>query len=548
MDKETEGCVTDYKIYNDDQTTQSSSHQRNIKILLGVIVVIFLIALFVLFKDRIMSVLIPDSGIFEHDNTGDKGATLDDGNDDQNGSYIGDVLFIENDYSVKLSLLSTYNYVSDSLLLDDLRVYQSQGNKEIKGYETPQRDTALQYMMDRVGEQQEGMCARSVSEALLSAGMSSGKHFRYTPIAAAGSSCFNFVNESTRELNYKCEAYTWKDLVDKNYAPRKGDIVFFGLISSADMTMKEYAPYSDGNGYHVGMMRTDNSNVNRISTVDGGQGADLLHIKTIDRAVNPANGIFNIGNELNIYTTIFVRPCYRASFMLNTYLNYSNKNYIFGSDFTELNRDYYFSSDDDYQALSIDTEETYDGHNSLKIESMQAGAPDKSAIIKTLTMGASNHGDYVGDDRPMTLSFYAKASSNNTKMYFRWGYESTNDARNVTLTTDWQKYTIRMDKKVAYDMYMHFYADKAGTVWISELQLEDGKEATEYAAETEGLYDSTINTYELQDIGYKLPEDPVRDGYVFDGWYTQASGGEKVTDLTSVKNGNFHIYAHWNKE
>ncbi|MBR4421168.1 MAG: InlB B-repeat-containing protein, partial [Erysipelotrichaceae bacterium] len=94
----------------------------------------------------------------------------------------------------------------------------------------------------------------------------------------------------------------------------------------------------------------------------------------------------------------------------------------------------------------------------------------------------------------------------------------------------------------------HFYADKAGTVWISELQLEDGKEATDFAAETEGLYTSIGNTYELKDIGYELPEDPVRDGYIFDGWYTQAQGGEKITDETDVLNGNFHVYAHWIKE
>ena len=542
MDNGSEADLIGYRTFNED----GSDRQRNRNILIGVFIVIFLTALSVLFRDQILSVFTRNHDVIGHEvKEGNNDPDTETG--DQN-DYIGDVMFIENDYSARLTLVSTYNHVSDSLLMDDLRLYQSQGNKEIRGYETPQRDTALQYMMDRVGEQQEGMCARSVSEALLAAGMSSGVHFRYTPIAAAGSSCFNFINESTRELNYKCEAYTWKDLVDKNYAPRKGDIVFFGLISSADMTIKEYAPYSDGNGYHVGMMRTDNSSVNHINTVDGGQGSDLLHIRMIDRDVNPANGIFNIGHELNIYTTIFIRPCYKAIFMLNTYLNYSNKNYILGSDFHDLDKNNYFSSDDDYQALSVDTENTHDGYNSLKIENIQAGAPDKSAIIRTLTMGASNHGDYVGDDRPMTLSFYAKASSNNTKMYFRWGYESTNDASSVTLTTDWQKYTIRMDKKVAYDMYLHFYADKAGTVWISELQLEDGKEATDFVAETEGLYTSIGNTYELKDIGYELPEDPVRDGYIFDGWYTQAQGGEKITDETDVLNGNFHVYAHWIKE
>ena len=37
---------------------------------------------------------------------------------------------------------------------------------------------------------------------------------------------------------------------------------------------------------------------------------------------------------------------------------------------------------------------------------------------------------------------------------------------------------------------------------------------------------------------------PTRDGYTFDGWFTAAEGGEKVTTDT-VFNGNTTIYAHW---
>ena len=40
--------MTDYRIYNDDQTAKPSSHQRNIGILLSMIVVIFLIVSMVL--------------------------------------------------------------------------------------------------------------------------------------------------------------------------------------------------------------------------------------------------------------------------------------------------------------------------------------------------------------------------------------------------------------------------------------------------------------------------------------------------------------------
>ena len=39
---------------------------------------------------------------------------------------------------------------------------------------------------------------------------------------------------------------------------------------------------------------------------------------------------------------------------------------------------------------------------------------------------------------------------------------------------------------------------------------------------------------------------PTRSGYTFNGWYTQASGGSKVSSSTTI-NANTTIYAHWKK-
>ena len=39
---------------------------------------------------------------------------------------------------------------------------------------------------------------------------------------------------------------------------------------------------------------------------------------------------------------------------------------------------------------------------------------------------------------------------------------------------------------------------------------------------------------------------PTRSGYAFDGWYTSANGGTKITDSTKVT-ANTTIYAHWTK-
>lgn len=44
---------------------------------------------------------------------------------------------------------------------------------------------------------------------------------------------------------------------------------------------------------------------------------------------------------------------------------------------------------------------------------------------------------------------------------------------------------------------------------------------------------------------FVVPTNPVREGYDFDGWYTQAEGGTKYT-FTEAVSSNITLYAHWN--
>lgn len=44
---------------------------------------------------------------------------------------------------------------------------------------------------------------------------------------------------------------------------------------------------------------------------------------------------------------------------------------------------------------------------------------------------------------------------------------------------------------------------------------------------------------------FVVPSDPVREGYTFLGWYTQAEGGTKYT-FTEAVSSNITLYAHWN--
>ena len=46
-------------------------------------------------------------------------------------------------------------------------------------------------------------------------------------------------------------------------------------------------------------------------------------------------------------------------------------------------------------------------------------------------------------------------------------------------------------------------------------------------------------------LGNTIPLNPTRDGYVFVGWYTEATGGIQV-DLNTIPSGDETYYAHWN--
>lgn len=60
-----------------------------------------------------------------------------------------------------------------------------------------------------------------------------------------------------------------------------------------------------------------------------------------------------------------------------------------------------------------------------------------------------------------------------------------------------------------------------------------------------GTSSASSKTYTVgQTYGTSMPT-ATRDGYNFDGWYTAASGGTKITSSTSVTTGNKTFYAHW---
>lgn len=107
--------------------------------------------------------------------------------------------------------------------------------------------------------------------------------------------------------------------------------------------------------------------------------------------------------------------------------------------------------------------------------------------------------------------------------------------------TDWDKVTVNttgndtLTSKVRYLCDINFDLN-GGTINGSDTMATQ----TVYSNEKLG----TAKCYP-NDQPFVVPTDPVREGYTFLGWYTQAEGGTKYT-FTEAVSSNITLYAHWN--
>lgn len=116
-----------------------------------------------------------------------------------------------------------------------------------------------------------------------------------------------------------------------------------------------------------------------------------------------------------------------------------------------------------------------------------------------------------------------------------------NDVKYNGYKTDWEKVRVNnagndtLTSKVQYLCDINFDLD-GGTINGSDTMATQ----TVYSNEKLG----TAKCYP-NDQAFVVPTDPVREGYTFLGWYTQAEGGIKYT-FTEAVSSNITLYAHWN--
>lgn len=116
-----------------------------------------------------------------------------------------------------------------------------------------------------------------------------------------------------------------------------------------------------------------------------------------------------------------------------------------------------------------------------------------------------------------------------------------NDVKYNGYKADWDKVTVNktgndtLTRKVQYLCDINFDLN-GGTINGSDTM------------ETQTVYSNEkLGTAKCYPNGqpFVVPTDPVREGYTFLGWYTQAEGGTKYT-FTEAVSSNITLYAHWN--
>lgn len=252
------------------------------------------------------------------------------------------------------------------------------------------------------------------------------------------------------------------------YTPKKGDVVFWDWDVN-------------GQSEHVGIVTSVSGDY--FYSIDGNTGDNNIKKRKV---------------TLSYYKVMAYGEFKEENSSISMLYNYSNNNYI-AARFTndDLKNSTFIRengtnvSTSSYNKLSLEKHNGLSGEEvPIRIDVYKPGSSGYDIGFRTFTN--DGHSTQFGENGNFNLNFYADVTKATT-MHIRWGFSS--DYKTITLTPGVKKYNLIIDKKDSYNYCLHFYFDNASTVWMNEIQLNDGSNAMPYMQERKGTYTSKNGWY-----------------------------------------------------
>lgn len=341
--------------------------------------------------------------------------------------------------------------------------------------------------------------------------------------ATATDAAGNEVTASRQITNIDKETPTISKTEVKNVTTTGYDVYVYGVQDSGSgVNRVQFPTWTTANGQDD-IQSNWTTNITAKGTKQSDGTTWIYHVNVTDH--NNEAGEYNthvyvydnLGNSKSISTHLITVPAVEITYDNN----YLNKN--LWNDTQDLSR-YYSATTAPSSKINVDNESALFGKTIEFTMNAGNGGGPYYANNTALTVG-----------KTYTWSVYVKTNTNRT---MRIGQEQGGYV-DLKVTTEWQKFTYTFTAVSRNVKAFVFYTvgqnwSAGDKLYIHSLEIEEGDGSSNKTKENKG-YNSKLGTLDI----------PTRTGYTFDGWYTDPTGGTKITSETTTPASNTTYYAHW---
>ncbi len=141
------------------------------------------------------------------------------------------------------------------------------------------------------------------------------------------------------------------------------------------------------------------------------------------------------------------------------------------------------------------------------------------------------------------VSVYRRTATNTIQVRYQNADGSWGSYSNASSGTD-RVGQVRSWSREADATYQAASASITGTASGQTKQVSVGRNSYTTSFDTQGG-SAVASSSRLAGSKFAVPDEPVKDGYVFEGWWTAADGGALVTSATDTPSADVTYYAHW---